>query len=60
MFRFIVDLGANSEPFCKDLLEFHQQWANPEVRRIRLSLFGIVNELALEMPHLRVAGVEFV
>ena len=60
MFRFIVDLGANSERFCKDLLEFHQQWVNPEVRRIRLSVFGIVNEFPLEMPHLRVAGVKFV
>ena len=60
MYRFVVDLGASNESFCQDLLEFHQQWVNPEVRRIRLSVFGIMNILPLHMPHLRVAGIKHV
>ena len=60
MYRFVVDLGASNESFCQDLLEFHQQWVNPEVRRIRLSVFGIMNMLPLHMPHLRVAGIKHV
>ena len=60
MYRFVVDLGAGNESFCQDLLEFHQQWVNPEVRRIRLSVFGIMNILPLHMPHLRVAGIKHV
>ena len=60
MYRFVVDLGASNEVFCQDLLEFHQQWVNPEVRRIRLSVFGIMNLLPLHMPHLRVAGIKHV
>jgi hypothetical protein len=60
MYRFVVDLGADSEPFCQDLLEFHQQWVDPKVRRIRLSVFGICNTFPLQMPHLRVAGIKHV
>jgi hypothetical protein len=60
MYRFVVDLGASNESFCQDLLEFHQQWVNPEIRRIRLSVFGIMNVLPLHMPHLRVAGIKHV
>jgi hypothetical protein len=59
-YRFVVDLGADSEPFCQDLLEFHQQWVDPKVRRIRLSVFGICNTFPLQMPHLRVAGIKHV
>ena len=54
LYRFVVDLGAGSELFCQDLMEFHQQWVDPKVRRIRLSAFGIVNTFPPQAPHLRV------
>ena len=60
LYRFIVDLGGDGAPFIQDLRSFHERFVDPKVRKIRLSVFGCMNLLALDMPHLKVAGVKFV
>jgi hypothetical protein len=60
LYRFIVDLGGNGAPFIQDLRSFHERFVDPKVRKIRLSVFGFMNLLKLDMPHLKVAGVKFV
>jgi hypothetical protein len=60
LYRFIVDLGGDEAPFIQDLRSFHERVVDPNVRKIRLPVFGCMNLLALDMPHLKVAGVKFV
>jgi hypothetical protein len=60
LYCFIVDLGGGEALFIRDLMSFHRLCVNPKVRKIRLSVFGCMNLLALDMPHLKVAGVKFV
>jgi hypothetical protein len=57
LYRFIVDLGGGESPFIQDLMSFHRFSG---FRKIRLSTFACMNLLALDMPHLKVAGVKFV
>ena len=45
-------------PFVKDLMAFHQQFVDPKIRRVRLSVFATVSEFGLSFPHLKVAGVK--
>jgi hypothetical protein len=60
LYRFIVELVGDGAPFIQDLRSFHERLIDPQVRKIRLSVLGCMNLLALDMPHLKVAGVKFV
>ena len=40
MYRFIVDIGSFEAPFVKDLMAFHQQFVDPNLRRLRLNVFA--------------------
>ncbi|MCP4245162.1 MAG: hypothetical protein GY772_31875, partial [bacterium] len=60
LFRFVVDLGASSGPFLQDLREFHEKWVDPKVRRVRLSVFGLLSQMPLAHPFLKIAGLKWV
>ncbi|MCP4243426.1 MAG: hypothetical protein GY772_22970 [bacterium] len=59
LFRFVVDLGASSGPFLQDLRDFHEKWVDPKVRRVRLSVFGLLCEVPLANPFLKIAGLKW-
>ncbi|MCP4243034.1 MAG: hypothetical protein GY772_20975 [bacterium] len=60
LFRFVVDLGASSGPFLQALREFHEKWVDPKVRRVRLSVFGLLCQIPLSNPLLKIAGLKWV
>ena len=59
LFRYVIDLGSDEGPFISGLKSFHCQFVDPKVRKIRLSVFGVMNQLPEEFPHLKIAGIKF-
>ena len=60
MYRSVVDLGANQATFLKDLHDFHARFVDPQLRRLRLGVFGIMNIFLLAHAHVKIAGFKFV
>ena len=46
IFALAVNLGASEGPFLNELADFHGQWVNPKIRKIRLSTLGLLGTMA--------------
>ena len=40
LFALAVNLGAGDGPFLNELADFHGQWVNPKIRKLRVSTLG--------------------
>lgn len=60
LFRFCIDLGGEDAAFLGDLRQFHEKFVNPELRRVKLSVFAVANAIPLGCPHVRVAALKWV
>ena len=40
LFALAVNLGAGDGPFLNELADFHGQWVNPKIRKLRMSTLG--------------------
>ena len=58
LFNFIINVGGQGGQFLVDLRDFHKKFVDPAIRRLRLSTFGCLNSIPLEMPHLKIAGAK--
>ena len=59
LYAFVADMGGDQSWFLHDLKVFHQKFVNPQLRRLRLDAFAVVNQLSLESPHLKMAFVKY-
>ncbi len=55
---FVMQLGAESAPWIKELVEFHVRCVNPKLRRIRLDILGALAEWPATRPRVRNAIVK--
>ena len=60
LFRFVVDLGANTGPFITDLRSFHDKFVDPKLRKIRSSTFILFNMIPEQFSFMKVAAVKHV
>jgi len=58
LFRFVIELGSQGR-FVEDLRAFHEKFVNPRLRRLKLSSFGVVAQLPITLPFLKVAAVKW-
>ena len=44
-FSLAVNLGAAEGPFLNELADFHGQWVNPKIRKLRMSTLGLLGTI---------------
>ena len=55
LFEFVVNMGANKNPFIPQLLEFGSKFVDHKQRQLSLQAFAEVNKVGLEFPRVKIA-----
>lgn len=55
MFECIINLGADSNSYVRELLEFCEKFVDQKKRQLRLNAFAIVNKIPAECPRSKIA-----
>ena len=55
VFEFVVNMGANGNPFIPQLLEFGRKFVDPKQRQLSLQAFAEVNKVPLQFPRVKIA-----
>ena len=50
LFEFVVNMGANNNPFIPQLLEFGSKFVDHKQRQLSLQAFAEVNKVGLQFP----------
>ena len=49
LFALAVNLGAGDGPFLNELADFHGQWVNPKIRKLRVSTLGRLGTIPISI-----------
>ena len=58
VFDFVINLGAGSNPFVPDLIDFGARFVDQKKRQLRLHAFTEINKVAAHFPRTKIAALK--
>ena len=58
LFEFVINLGAEKNPFVPDLIDFGARFVDQKQRQLRLSAFADINKVDPHFPRVKVAALK--